>query len=145
MRTKLGWMLAVMAYTAGVLLIVRQYAGWYPNRVNLHAAATFATQPPLPAFPTSPAYLSLVSPEVKELFALYQRGTYHLPRTTRDFLLERLQSWNELSPDLQAEVATLLRQLPQLDHDQALVYLQQQRSYVIGSTAESPGAVTSGE
>jgi hypothetical protein len=138
MRTKLGWTLAVMAYTAGVLLIVRQYAGWYPRQVNLH-------QPPPQSFPAPASYLSLVSPEVKELFVLYQHGTRHLPRSVRDFLLERLQSWNELSPDLQAETATILRQLPHLDRHQALGYLQQQRTHAIGSKAEGSGALAGGE
>jgi hypothetical protein len=136
MRTKLGWTLAVIAYIAGVLLIVHQYAGWYPQRADPLAAA-FAIQPSPPSLLVPSSHLSLVSPEVKELFALYQRGTCYLPHEVHDFLLERLRSWYELSPDLQAETATILQQLPYLDRHQALVYLQQQRIHIIGSKAAS--------
>jgi len=32
MRTKLGWVLAVLAYVPGGLLIVHQHSWWYPNQ-----------------------------------------------------------------------------------------------------------------
>jgi hypothetical protein len=127
MRTTPGWILAVVAYAIGMLLIVRQHAWWYPHRTHPVAAAVSAEQETT-VNPPVPANMSLVGAEVKELFALYQRTTYHLPRTARDFLLERLRAWADLSPDLQAETAAILRQLPHLDHHQALVYLQKYRA-----------------
>jgi hypothetical protein len=123
----LGWLLAVLAYAIGMLLIVRQHAWWYPHRTNLVAVAVSAEQDTA-LKPPAPANLSLVSAEVKELFALYQRATYHLPRASRDLLLERLRAWADLSPTLQAETAAILRQLPHLDRHQALAYLQQYRA-----------------
>jgi len=134
MRTTLGWMLAVVAYAIGMLLIVRQHAWWYPHRTSLVAAAVSAEQATT-LKPSVPANLSLVSAEVKELFALYQRTTYHLPRASRDLLLERLRAWADLSPALQTETVAILRQLPHLDRHQALMYLQQYRATSMDSKA----------
>jgi hypothetical protein len=136
MRTKLGWTFVVMAYATGVLLMVCQPFWWYPYRVGLIATAASAAPPPPQSFFTSSSHLSLLAPEVKELFALYQRSTHLMPRPARDFLLERLQSWSDLSYDLRAETAAILRRLPRLDGHQALVYLQQQSANVMDSTAE---------
>jgi hypothetical protein len=122
MRTKLGWVLAVMAYIAGVLLIVHQHSWWYPNHNDLVAAPT-SVEPSTPPL-ASPPSLSFLSPEVKDLFALYQRSTYHLPHPLQDFLLERLRSWSDLSPDMRADTAAILQQLTRLDRHQALVYVQ---------------------
>ena len=136
MRATLGWTFAILVYAAGVVLIIRQPFWWYPNRAEPIAAAApvaSSASPPLPAL--SPP-LTLIAPEVKELFALYQRHTHHLPRNARDFLLERIQSWHHLSPDLQAETVTILRQLPHLDRYQALEYLRQLQANALNRTTE---------
>lgn len=138
MRTKLGWTFAIIAYTAGVLLIVRQPAWWYPQRTNLPTATAVATPLASQTLTSTPLSLSLLAPEVKELFALYQRGTHHLPRSTRDFLLERLQSWSELSPDLQAETTAILHHLQSLDRAQALAYLQPYLGAVTENQGDTP-------
>jgi len=122
MRTKLGWVLAVLAYVTGGLLIVHQHSWWYPNQ-NDPVAATTSVEPNMPPL-ASPPSLSFLSPEVKELFALYQRSTYYLPRPLQDFLLERLRSWSDLSLDMRAETAAILQQLTRLDRHQALIYVQ---------------------
>ena len=122
MRVKLGCVLAVMAYAAGMLLIVHQHSWWYPTPNNPVAATTSVEPNTSPL--ASPPSLSFLSPEVKELFVLYQRGTYHLPHPLQDFLLERLRSWSDLSPDMRAETVSILQQLARLDRHQALVYVQ---------------------
>jgi hypothetical protein len=122
MRTKLGWVLTVMGYVAGVLLIVHQHSWWYPNQ-NDTVAATTSVEPNTPPL-ASPPSLSFLSPEVKELFALSQRSTYHLPRLLQDFLQERLRSWSGLSPDMRAETVAIRQQLARLDRHQALIYVQ---------------------
>jgi hypothetical protein len=122
MRAKLGWVLVVLAYIVGGLLIVHQHSWWYPNQ-NDPVAATTSVEPNT-SLMASPPSLSFLSPEVKELFALYQRSTYHLPRPLQDFLQERLRSWSDLSPDMQAETVAILQQLARLDRHQALGYVQ---------------------
>ena len=136
MRATLGWAFAVLLYAAGVVCIIRQPVWWYPNRAAPIAAAAPVAIPAAQSFSAFAPHLSLLAPEVKELFALYQRHTHHLPRHVRDFFLERLQSWSDLSPDLQAETATMLRQMPTLNQQQALEYVYQQHTNMLKRTEQ---------
>jgi hypothetical protein len=101
---------------------VYQHSWWYLHQHD-PVAAPMSMEPNTPPWISLPS-LSFLSPEVKELFALYQRSTYHLPSPLQGFLLERLRSWSDLSPDMRAETAAILQQLVRLDRHQALVYAQ---------------------